>query len=558
MDRKALEERIARLRSRGEVKAFVRQVADDPALEKLLLEMATARGVEVELPIDTRGIVRQLRDRENDARRRKNPRRLDGGFVCVSCGAAVGSGGARVRDHCPFCLHGLHVDDVPGDRASTCGGLLVPEDFSIEGRAGVVIAYRCAKCGAIVRNRAHGDDCLPVQVGGSGNGPPELELPYAEARTLPMRVLEVIKRERLWADGDAVVVAVSGGLDSTVLLELLVALQGAHRGVLSVVSFDHGLRPAATHEVAVVGRVARAHGLDFRALRLDLAPGPNLHERARAARRAALVDAPIVALGHHEDDRAETVLGNLLRGAGTTGLGGMLVKDPPWVRPLLFEGRDVLEAWARTQGLSWVEDPSNADSRRGRMRELWPALDALQGDARGALARAARLLARDDAFLETVVDAAWERCMATAVLVWAVRDEHPAVSLRLLRRLVGEIPATAAQLEAALTWAPKEGGALPLADGWALVHEGGVLRVRAPADSAGSRPDDVADPRYDVLCLDQSSRRGVIHGQRTKRPIASTCGVCGKRSTDHRSVILHPPPSSTARSRPSDAGLHAT
>lgn len=254
MDRKALEERIAGLRSRGEVKAFVRQVADDPKLEKALVALAGARGVAVEEPIDARAIVRQLRDREGEARRRKNPRRLDGGFVCVSCGASVPSGGARVRDHCPFCLHGLHVDEVPGDRASACGGVLVPEGFAIEGRAGVVITYGCAKCGAVRRNRAHGDNRLPVQVGGTGNAPPELDLPYGEARTLPSRVLEVIRRERLWAPDDPVVVAVSGGLDSTVLLELLTALQDAHKGVLSVVSFDHGLRPAATHEVAVVGR----------------------------------------------------------------------------------------------------------------------------------------------------------------------------------------------------------------------------------------------------------------------------------------------------------------
>ena len=55
----------------------------------------------------------------------------------------------------PFCLHGLHVDDVPGDRASTCGGVLVPEGFAIEGRAGVVITYGCAKCGAVRSTLRH-------------------------------------------------------------------------------------------------------------------------------------------------------------------------------------------------------------------------------------------------------------------------------------------------------------------------------------------------------------------------------------------------------------------
>jgi hypothetical protein len=115
------------------------------------------------------------------------------------------------------------------------------------------------------------------------------------------------------------------------------------------------------------------------------------------------------------------------------------------------------------------------------MRELWPALDQLHGDARAALARAARLLARDDAFLVGAADAAWERWALDGGLAWAaIRNEHPAVALRLLRRLAGELPVTAAQLEAALAWDPRDGGELPLAEGWALVHELGVLRMRPP------------------------------------------------------------------------------
>ena len=66
-----------------------------------------------------------------------------------------------MRDHCPYCLRSLHVDDVPGDRAAGCGGILDPVDLRLEGRAGVVIEYRCRRCGLTHRNRAHPEDILP-------------------------------------------------------------------------------------------------------------------------------------------------------------------------------------------------------------------------------------------------------------------------------------------------------------------------------------------------------------------------------------------------------------
>ncbi|MEC8191326.1 MAG: RNHCP domain-containing protein [Myxococcota bacterium] len=92
---------------------------------------------------------------------RKNPIHRDEEFTCIHCRRTATRGGAQVRDHCPHCLHGRHVDNVPGDRASTCGGLLKPIDFQVEGRAGVVISYRCESCGHRFRVRAHPDDVLP-------------------------------------------------------------------------------------------------------------------------------------------------------------------------------------------------------------------------------------------------------------------------------------------------------------------------------------------------------------------------------------------------------------
>ena len=144
-------------------------------------------------------------------------------------------------------------------------------------------------------------------------------------RTLHRRVVEHIQVESLWSKGQSVLVAVSGGVDSTVLLHLLHQTQAAHKGKIKVMSIDHGLRPEATQEVRTVAVQCEALGIPFEARSLAVTPGPNLAERARDARREALlsVDADCIATGHHQDDQAETVFYHLLRGSGLRGLQGM-------------------------------------------------------------------------------------------------------------------------------------------------------------------------------------------------------------------------------------------
>lgn len=81
------------------------------------------------------------------------------GFVCAHCGAAVPPlANGSYRNHCPACLHSLHVDVHPGDRASDCGGLLVPIGVEQSGKKGWVIVHRCERCGAVRRNKAALDD----------------------------------------------------------------------------------------------------------------------------------------------------------------------------------------------------------------------------------------------------------------------------------------------------------------------------------------------------------------------------------------------------------------
>jgi rubrerythrin len=158
---KELALRIAALRSRGEIKALGMELDQDEELRALALELAAQRAHDVEPDVAGKRLVRILRDRAAESQVRTNPIHVDEAFACSTCGLAVERGGTRVRDHCPKCIHGLHVDVVPGDRAAGCGGVLVPVEVQPEGRAGLVIQWACQRCGHRYRGRAHPDDHLP-------------------------------------------------------------------------------------------------------------------------------------------------------------------------------------------------------------------------------------------------------------------------------------------------------------------------------------------------------------------------------------------------------------
>ena len=88
----------------------------------------------------------------------------DNGFVCRNCGRQVDPLGYTSRDHCPFCLHSIHVDIVPGDRANECLGTLVPQLVEPSNKKGYIITYKCDKCGEIKRNKSADDDDFEVML----------------------------------------------------------------------------------------------------------------------------------------------------------------------------------------------------------------------------------------------------------------------------------------------------------------------------------------------------------------------------------------------------------
>ncbi len=275
--------------------------------------------------------------------------------------------------------------------------------------------------------------------------------------------------------GSVVTCAVSGGADSLTLLVLAVAA-GCQ---VTAVHVDHGLRPGSDTEAAVVAAAAERFGAGFRAEAVDVGAGPNLEARARTARYAVL--PPGVLTGHTADDRAETMLLHLLRGAGPTGMAG--IRRSPQ-RPLLELRRTDTEALCAALGLVPVQDPSNADPafRRNRVRhEVLPLLaDIADRDVVPILVRQA------DLFAELSVDLADRAAALDPTSAAALAAADPAVAGAAVQAwLVAEgvghgYPADAAAVARVLAVARKEQRATEVLGGWRVSRSAGRLCLAPP------------------------------------------------------------------------------
>jgi tRNA(Ile)-lysidine synthase len=198
-------------------------------------------------------------------------------------------------------------------------------------------------------------------------------------------------------------VAYSGGLDSHVLLHALHGLIAAHPELtLGAVHVHHGLRPAADQWAAHCMAVCAALGVSCQVLHVQARPaaGESPEDAARRARYQALQGVmgagDCLLTAHHQDDQAETLLLQLLRGSGVAGLAGMPACAPfgagLLARPLLSCSRAELHDYAEAHGLKWVEDDSNAETGYDRnylRHEILPRLSARWPATAAALTRSA-------------------------------------------------------------------------------------------------------------------------------------------------------------------------
>jgi len=268
--------------------------------------------------------------------------------------------------------------------------------------------------------------------------------------TLEARAVEAIRT--LCPEG-TVAVACSGGGDSIATLHLTVRALGAAR--VTALSVNHNLRPEAADEIALVSRHCAALGVGHQVLNWQWSGVGNVQAAAREGRHSALLGATsgAILMGHTADDQAETVLLRLARGSGVDGLAGIRPVYGRLIRPLLGETRADLRDWLRAEGLDWVDDPSNEDSRfdRIRARKMAETLADL-GLSRARLLQTAALM-QDEADV-----------LAYAALDWAkthVRAEagdlliDPSAARTAPPALVSRILAAAVQWMSASSYKPR-------------------------------------------------------------------------------------------------------
>jgi tRNA(Ile)-lysidine synthase len=247
---------------------------------------------------------------------------------------------------------------------------------------------------------------------------------------LTERVCRTIDRYRLLPPGARVLVAASGGADSTALVCLLRdAAPRLHLELVGLVHFNHQLRGASSDaDEQFCREMAARLGLAFEAGRGDVRAearrgGLSVEDAGRRLRYRYLAEARSrlgashVAVGHTRDDQAETVLLNLLRGAGTTGLSGMPACRGDIVRPLIDCTHEELVEFLAASGVPFREDESNLDRRflRNRVRhDLLPALSAVAPSAPAALARAAEITRADGHYLDGLAADAFEQLSRAA------------------------------------------------------------------------------------------------------------------------------------------------
>lgn len=294
----------------------------------------------------------------------------------------------------------------------------------------------------------------------------------------------------------SVVVALSGGCDSVVLLYLL-RFRLTYPGLRLVAAhLDHAMRPDSAADADWTRGLCLAWGVPLRTERLT--SHPRTEEQARDARYAflrrcaAAEDPAIIATGHHADDQAETVLFRIMRGTGLRGLAGISARSEDLVRPLLGVWREELQAYAAARGLTWRTDVTNAslDPVRNRIRhEVMPLLErSIAPGARRSLVSLAAIAAEAERALERLARSAeqdlvrWEDGVPSLA-----RDRlhlyDSAVTTRVLRNLLrhfGVVPGRTGTRRALQFITDAESGRqMPLS---------GLLRIEIEFDRARFRP----------------------------------------------------------------------
>ncbi len=311
------------------------------------------------------------------------------------------------------------------------------------------------------------------------------------------------------------VVGYSGGKDSLALLLVLRDLERLGACRLTVVHVDHGLRPGSGEDAARAVEIGRSLGVEVRVVfaetpLVELFPGRGVEDAARSfryqvlARVAEEVGADAIAVAHHAQDQAETVLLHLLRGSGLAGLSGMAadsvlpVPDAEMgatmrvVRPFLHEPPEALVELVGRSGVPVVDDPSNIDPgfRRNRIRhELLPLIEEIAPGATGRLVSLADILDADDAALDDTAHALMHRMVdEDGNLGWnAMRNAPVGLQRRVVRHWIlhsvfaGDLGRERVDAVVVLASRNEGGKQVELGGGWSVRYGQGRLELIPPA-----------------------------------------------------------------------------
>ncbi len=317
---------------------------------------------------------------------------------------------------------------------------------------------------------------------------------------------DAVREGALFARDRPVLAMVSGGRDSTCLLDVAVELLGAP--AVSALHVNYGLREQADGEQELCAGLCERLGVELTVVRAGPAPedagagGGNLQAWAREVRygeaeRLAGASDALIATGHTMSDQVETILYRLAASPGRRALLGMPASDGRLIRPLLGVGREQTAAYCRAAGLAFAEDASNEDPRfaRARVRHgLLPELRAVHPGADRNVARTASLLREETELLDGLVDA--ELGGREQIELVRLRELAPALArmlvVRLAERAAGTFVPQAGDRVAELLALDGRGGPAELHLGArvAAVLEGGTLRMvrLAPREGRAGYP----------------------------------------------------------------------
>lgn len=354
-------------------------------------------------------------------------------------------------------------------------------------------------------------------------------------------VRQNIEDSSLIPTGDRVLVAISGGADSTALLYALVRLGGRMGFSVAAAHFDHGIRPAAAQEAVQVARLCQRLGV-ICVFGVGDVPGyaraekKGLEEagrdmRYRFLRRAAQIcKCSRIATAHHQQDQAETLLMRLARGTSVSGLRGIPVLNHPFIRPILTLNRLQVEEYLAHNSLSWVEDDSNADchfTRNHVRHNLMPVFEKVHAQAQKHVAQLAQQVSVDEEYweieVERVLQHGYFEAEETRIPHTVLAALHPALRMRVVRAILSGVRGGLHGLERrhlevveALFLHPEPQVQFDLPGAWvARRYADVVFRHRAPQAE-----------RYDyLLCIDGPGEYCLPDGSAVEVVLRSRPGV---------------------------------